>query len=134
MKTPVTETDHLLEANLEWLHSQTVEWLREVDFWKDEATFFYNLLRRKEVTNAFPARELAELETELICIAGQDITALKTKLQQHEEQLKSLLTQPHGDQELEYRQRHREIMVDVVTLENRIRDYKKSVFHYVKQP
>lgn len=134
MKTPMTETGHLLEANLEWLHSQTVEWLREIDFWKDEATFFYNLLRRKDVNNVFPVRELAELETELICIAGQDIAALKTKLRQHEELLKILLAQPDGELEIKYRQRHREIMVDAITLENRIRNYKKAVFNYVKQP
>lgn len=86
------------------------------------------------MTNAFPVRELAQLETELICIAGQDIAALKTKLRQHEELLKSLLTQTPGDQEIEYRQRHREIMVDVATLANRVQDYKKSVFNYVKHP
>lgn len=133
MRTLVIETDHLLEANLEWLHSETLEWMRETDFWKDEAVFFYNLLRRKDVNRAFPARELADLETELLCISGQDLTDLKLSLRQHEELLKLLLLRAPGELEIEYRQRHREIMVDMASLEKRIREYKKQVFNYVKQ-
>lgn len=132
MKTIVTETDHLLEANLDWLHSQTVEWLREVDFWKDEAVFFYTLLRRNDLRTSFPAPELAALENELICISGQDITALKIALRQHEQLLKSILMQTPGDLEIEYRHKHREIMIAVAALENRIREYKKAVFKFVK--
>lgn len=132
MKALVTESNHLLEANLDWLHSQTVEWLREVDFWKDEAVFFYNLLRRSDVRSTFPARELAELENELIRITGQDITALKIALRQHEELLKALIMQTPGELESKYRQKHRDIMFDVTALENRIRNYKKQVFNYVK--
>ena len=132
MKTLVTETDHLLEANLDWLHSQTMEWIREVDFWKDEAVFFYHLLRRKDVSRTFPARELADLENELIRISGQDITSLIVELRQHEQLLKSLMETP-GDRENEYRQKHREIMFHVASLETRIREYKKQVFNYVKQ-
>jgi hypothetical protein len=132
MKTFVSETGHLLESSLDWMHTQTVEWLQEADFWKDETVFFYNLLRKTELRGTFPAEHLAALENELICITGQEITALKIALRQHEELLKSLLTKNSTDREGEYRHKHREIMVDVVSLENRIRDYKKSVFNYVK--
>jgi len=41
---------YLLDAGLGVLHEQSIEWLSEIDFWRDEAVFFYSLIVKKPLS------------------------------------------------------------------------------------
>jgi hypothetical protein len=32
--------EYLLDASLQALHAESLEWIQEIDFWKDEMIFF----------------------------------------------------------------------------------------------
>ena len=59
-----SKKDFLLEAPLEILHSESLEWLEEVEFWKDESAFFYALILEKTKLNpsAFNTKEAKDIE------------------------------------------------------------------------
>lgn len=127
------KADHLLEGSLEWLHTQTVEWMKEIEFWREEMSFFYSLLHRKEVKNAFPTQQLSELEKEIVKISGEDLDKLKSLLQQHERALIKVLEQESREGELDYRHDHTTILYIVNNFQQRIRTFKKSVFDFAKK-
>jgi hypothetical protein len=127
-------TDHLLDGSLEWLHTQTIEWMKEIEFWREEMTFFYNLLHKTELKAAFPTQELSELEKELVKISGEDLDKLKSLLQQHERALKKILEHVSREGELDYRHDHTTILYIVSNFQQRIRTFKKTIFDFVKKP
>lgn len=134
METAAIKNDHLLEGSLEWLHTQTIEWMKEIEFWREEMTFFYNLLHKTELKAAFPTHELSELEKELVKISGEDLDKLKSLLQQHERALKKILEHVSREGELDYRHDHTTILYIVNNFQQHIRTFKKTIFDFVKKP
>lgn len=132
MKTTTTSADHLLDTSLEGLHSQTLGWMKTVDFWKEEGKFFYNLLRKKELRPVFPDHEIAILEKEIIRITADELDPFKLSLAAHERLLKSYFTHPTGSQEKEYRVTHRDLLYRVTVIEDKIRLFKQRVFSFIK--
>lgn len=132
MNTKTTASDHLLDASLEWLHSQTLVWMKDVDFWKEEGKFFYNLLRKKEVRPVFPEREIAVLEKEIVRIMADDLEPLKSTLLAHERLLKSCLKKGIATDEKQYRDAHHEIVHTVNLTDSKIRDFKQRIFKFLK--
>ncbi|MBA3706528.1 MAG: hypothetical protein H0W84_11715 [Bacteroidetes bacterium] len=41
------KSKYLLDAGLEILHEQSIEWLNDIEFWHDEIAFFYSLVIKK---------------------------------------------------------------------------------------
>jgi hypothetical protein len=41
------KTEYLLDASFEYLHNESLEWLNEMDFWRDEMAFFQKLLHKE---------------------------------------------------------------------------------------
>src|SRR3954465_14007088 len=83
----------LLEAPLEILHSESIEWLEEIEFWKDEAAFFYALIIEKTKKNpsAFQTKESKDVESHLVYISAEKIDDLKLELKEHERFLARLV-------------------------------------------
>src|SRR3972149_3928524 len=94
----------------EVLHSESFEWLEEVEFWKDEAGFFYALILEKTKQNplAFKSKEAKDVEKHLIHVSAEKIDDLKMEIQAHERFLSKLMDNPKLDEEL-YRSRHKAI-------------------------
>ncbi len=132
MKTTITSADHLLDTSLEKLHSQTLNWIKAIDFWREEGNFFYNLLRKKELRPVFPEHEIAILEKEIVRITADELDPFKLALAAHERLLKSYLTHPAGSQESEYRLTHRDHLSRFEGIEDKIRLFKQRVFRFIK--
>lgn len=125
------KTDHLLNAGLETLHMESVEWIRELDFWSDEIVFFYKLLRRKEINDPVPSERLAALEKELVWLHSDRIDQLKNELHNHEKLLAGLLRSQTKLEDKSYRDVHRKIYESLSDLHRLIRAFKKEVFDFV---
>jgi hypothetical protein len=124
------KNEYLLDASLEDLHSQSQEWIKEIDFWNDEISFFYKLLHKKETNNVFPARELAEIEKTLIRINSEDMLRLRDEVLNHERLLSTLIRSTSLSEEQVYREAHRRLYRDMYKLNDLIRSFKKSVFSF----
>jgi hypothetical protein len=133
MEMTTVNSDHLLEGSLDWLHQQTTEWCSEVEFWREELVFFYRLLRKRELKANLPSQRLADLEKELVKISSEDLQELRTLLRKHDAKLRKLTEQISKNSELEYRHNHKAILFNIQHFEIKMRNFKKSVFGFVKQ-
>jgi hypothetical protein len=119
----------LLEAPLEVLHSESLEWLEEVEFWKDEAAFFYALIIEKTKQNplVFKTKEAQDVERHLIYVSAEKIDDLKLEIQAHERFLSKLMDNPKLDEQL-YRSRHKTITEKIHRFEFEFKEMKRKVF------
>ena len=124
---------YLLDASLESLHSESLEWLKEIGFWHDEVAFFYKLLHKKESKESFPSRELAAIEMKLVGITGDKLDKVMNAVQNHERSLALLIRTTSFQEDENYRQAHRRLLQDVYDLHILIRNFKKEVFAFVEQ-
>lgn len=128
----IAKTDHLLNASLESLHTDSREWLSEIDFWNEEMSFFYKLMHRREPHISFPTANLASVEKEMIQITSEDLCRLKSEVESHERSLSALVKNNSFGEEQEYRDRHKNLLRDMYNIQVRIKKFKSSVFSFVK--
>lgn len=133
MNTNALKSDHLLEGSLEWLHHQTTEWQMDVEFWREELTFFYQLLRKKELHGSFPGEQLANLEKELLHLSGDSLPELEISLRKHEQALRKLVQEVSSTDVVNYRHDHKTILFSIRQFQKKIRDFKRTVFAFVKK-
>lgn len=122
------KTDYLLTASLETLHAESREWLKEIDFWKDEIAFFYKLIRQKKGSQKFPAAEVTALEKELIRVSNERMEKLYEELQNHEVQLAHLFKEASFNNEDPYRKAHSKHLNSIYELNQDIKDLKRKIF------
>lgn len=125
---------HLLEAGIEALHSQSMEWLEDIAFWRDEAAFLYALEMRKTLISVpvDAKNKIQKIENELVKISGGDLDNLYNEVEKHEHYLDEMLESKREDEE-EYREKHKQIADKVNTFEKRFRKLKKEIFDLVKE-
>jgi hypothetical protein len=122
------KTVYLLEAGLEVLHEESLEWLNEITFWRDETAFFYSLIvTRIPETLAETKKELEKIEKELISISTDELNELENKVTEHEKLLRYLVDCREEDQS-DYRQKHLELSQKIHLLEKRLKTLKKNIF------
>lgn len=125
------KTEYLQDASLETLHAKSREWLNEIDFWIEEMAFFYNLIHMREPHIFFPTARLADLERELITLTSDHLTKLRIDVENHERVLARMVKNISLDEEREYRERHRNLLTEMNSLEVGIREFKRNVFSFV---
>jgi hypothetical protein len=125
-------TEYLLDASLESLHSESREWLSEIDFWTDEMTFFYKLIHLREPHLSFPSADLAVLEKELIRITTENLGKVKLEIENHERALHAIVTNTSFVEERGYRERHRILLIEIHNTQTLIRKFKKQVYSFIK--
>ena len=124
---------YLLEVPLEVLHEESIDWLGEIEFWKDEAAFFYSLiLKRTKGTPLLKTKEAKEVERHLVYVSAERLDDLRIEVSQHEKFLARLLKTDHIDERL-YRKRHQEISVNMAAFEKEFREMKKKIFKLAKK-
>jgi hypothetical protein len=125
---------YLLEASLDVLHAQSVEWLSEIAFWRDETAFIYTLVLKKTLkslpVNAESAIE--QIESELILLSSGDLDDLEKAVEQHEIFLGDLLESKYLS-ERNYRGKHEQLMLKFCEFERRFKDLKREVFQLVER-
>ncbi|MBI2271118.1 MAG: hypothetical protein HYU69_12300 [Bacteroidetes bacterium] len=124
---------YLLEAGLEVLHQQSNEWRSEIAFWRDETAFFYALVVRKtgkEVpVNSKKSLEL--IEAELIRITGGELDELQQEVDLHEYFLSHML-QIRKEDQMDYREKHKQMAAKFDSFEKRFKALKKEIFKVVE--
>ncbi len=127
------KTEYLLDASLGSLHVESQGWLREIDFWGDEMSFFYKLLKRNGAAKDFPEAKLAAIEKELVSINSDKIGKLRREIQAHEQLLAKMLKTASLLDEESYRETHRKLLMDIYSIHLVIRSFKKEVFSFIQQ-
>ena len=127
------KTDYLLNTSLESLHAESREWLREIDFWKDEMAFFYNLIHEKSKGKAFPQAEAAAFERELLEVNTNKLDSLRNQVRSHEQALSTLFTATVLQEEEKYRETHRKLLQEMYDCHLVIRNFKKNIFSYIQK-
>ena len=128
-----TKSNYLLEAPLEILHEESLEWLEEVEFWKDETAFFYKLIiqKSKERTPLLKTKQAKEAERHLIYISAEKLDDLKIEVDAHEKFLSRIINSKKLDEGL-YRSRHKAIAKKFQDFEKEFCDMKKKIFQLVR--
>ncbi|TAL63283.1 MAG: hypothetical protein EPN85_00505 [Bacteroidetes bacterium] len=123
------KSSFLLEAPLEVLHSESLEWLEEIEFLKDETAFFYALIvkKTKQDPSVFKIKEAKDVEKHLIYVSAEKIDDLKMEVQAHERFLARLLDNPKLNEQL-YRSRHKVITEKIHSFEYEFKKMKRKVF------
>ena len=121
-----------LEESLEKLHRESTEWLSEIDFWKDEAAFFYSLMIRRKPATAVSKTKLAkDVEKELIRLSADHMVELHREVTDHEAELSRIIESKILDEQ-PYRQVHEDLRARIQETEADFRALKKQVFNLVK--
>ncbi|MBI4947540.1 MAG: hypothetical protein HY840_14200 [Bacteroidetes bacterium] len=133
-KTSSEKHAFLLEAPLEVLHAESLEWLEEIEFWKDESAFFYTLVIEKTKQNleTFKTKESKDIEKHLVYISAEKLDDLRIEVQAHEQFLARLIGNIKLDDQL-YRRRHKAIAEKIHSFESEFKEMKKKVFLSAKQ-
>jgi hypothetical protein len=131
MELSYPKTDYLLDATLETLHKESAAWLKELDFWADELSFFYKLLHSHRLSGAFPSAEMAGIDKALISLSAENIETLRIRLRGHERQLADLFKPASSEEEQSYRAAHRMLYADMYKLHSDIRTFKQKLFLFV---
>ena len=131
--TPVKKT-FLLEAPLEILHEESMEWLNEVEFWKDESAFFYTLIMQKikKSSRALKTKDGISIENHLIYISSEKLDDLKSEVQKHERFLAKILNDVTQDEQ-SYRLKHKRIATKMYDFEKEFKDMKRKIFQVVEK-
>jgi hypothetical protein len=124
------KNDYLLDASLDTLHAESQDWLKDMEFWADEMTFFYKLLRKKETSEAFPANDLAAMEKAVIKINSDELGNVRSDVLSHERLLSSVMKSTSMAEEQVYREAHRRLHSEMHNLNALIRSFKKEVFDF----
>lgn len=123
----------LLEAPLEVLHEESLEWLEEIEFWKDETAFFYSLIiKRTKNSPLLKTKQFKDIERHLIYISAEKLDDLKLEVKQHEKFLKRIIEDIRLDEQL-YRSRHKQIAKKLNSFEKEFKDMKRKIFVFVKK-
>ena len=128
-----TTDDYLLETGIDALHSQSMEWLEDIAFWRDESAFLYALEMRKTLKSVpvDAKNKIRKIEDELIKISGGDLDDLYDEVEKHEQYLDRMLESKREDEE-PYREKHKQIADKVNRFDKRFRNLKRAIFELVK--
>ncbi len=121
-------SEYLLEASIDTLHAESIEWLNEIEFWGDEIGFFYKLLHRQKTKNRFPSEEMADAEMALIKLNTDKLDKLRLGVISHERLLSSFMKSNSMPEEQVYRETHVKLLSDMHDFEKEIRVFKRNIF------
>ncbi len=119
----------LLENSLEALHRECTAWLSTIDFWKDENTFYKDLLNNRlfqNVTN----KDRDSISALMDKVVGDKLNVFKAEILVHEHNLDVLL-QTKLD-EGNYRSKHRLLLNRFSEFETNMKEIKTGVFELLR--
>lgn len=130
---PTATTAYLLDSGIETLHSQSMEWLEDIAFWRDEAAFLY-ALEVSKTGKAVPVKakgKLEKIDNTLLKMSAGELDSLYDKVEAHEKFLDRLISSKREDEE-SYREKHKQIGEEIIKFGQRFRALKRDIFELVK--
>ncbi|MGK7388976.1 MAG: hypothetical protein ACNS60_01440 [Candidatus Cyclobacteriaceae bacterium M2_1C_046] len=125
---PNPNTAYLLNVSLESLHTESLEWLNEIEFLKDELAFFYKLIYIKEFKHDLPVDAVTNIENQLVYINNDKLKKLKKDLLYHEKVLAQLYKLNPAPEEENYRTKHKHLWNEMHQLSGLVKKMKKDLF------
>jgi hypothetical protein len=124
---------YLLEAGIEILHEQSIEWLNEIAFWREEIAFFYAIIIKKtHLSVPMHSKDAISLiENELDIISGGSLEKLQSEVEAHEKALFKFLNDKTGT-EREYRDAHKKLTHEFENFEKKLKLIKRDIFGLMK--
>lgn len=134
MKTTTSnpKEELVLREGLDVLHFESVAWLSNIAFYKDETKFFADLLEKKKTEDAAQLaytkilKNLDTVHAELFDNLADDIMA-------HERVLSRIQKGEKGLFDADYSGTHYLLKIQMETFISNFREFKKMVFGYVKK-
>ena len=129
------KAQYLLFAGVEVLHEQSIEWLNEIAFWRDETAFLYSLLVNKTLrfVPITAKNNIERVEAELITLTGGELDDLQQAVELHEKVLNNVVSGKHTADEQSYREQHYQLTLTFNKFETRFKFLKKEIFDLAKQ-
>jgi hypothetical protein len=127
------KTAYLLQGSLETLHFETKEWIDEVKFWIDELTILSDLVDHKIAHNNLEDQIHRDLQLNMNSMLDLMSNGILHTLFGHENFLSSLFSTNENLNENDYREKHKEIALNMIRLKNDIKALKKRVFQFLEQ-
>jgi hypothetical protein len=127
------KTDFLLESSLKSLHVECLEWLHNIDYWRDKLGIFYNLLLKKESVSAYPPIPLAALKRQLVSISIEELEILLKEMKRHEYFLAMMLKTPSLLEEKDYREKHRKLQKRFCEIKAQIKAFKEEFYSFIQK-
>ncbi len=127
------KTAYLLQGSLETLHFETKEWIEEVKFWIDELTILEDLTDHKIAHNNLEDQIHRDMQLNMSTMLDHLSNRILHTLFGHESFLSSLFKVNEKLDENEYREKHKEIALNMIHLKNDIRTLKKKAFAFLEQ-
>lgn len=123
------KSTYLLDASVEVLHEQSIEWLNEIAFWRDESAFLYSLFANKTLkfVPVNSKKDIEKIEKELLAMTCEDLDKLQHEVEDHEKFLDLLLKNDHLDKET-YKRKHHALTLTFSEFEKRFKFLKKEIF------
>ena len=125
---------YLLDSSVEVLHRESLEWLEEIEFMKDESAFFYGLINRRLKTPYDPlnAEELKSIENHLIFISANMLAMLHDSVVKHEKFLTKMIESVKQDEQ-SYRSRHAILASKFTDYKKEFKELKRKIFSVVER-
>lgn len=123
------------ETSLESLHAYSLFWLNEIEFWKDEVAFFYQLLRKKSEKHAsdLKTEDAKRIEKHLIHTSVTTLNDLERDVLSHERFLSRIMENPDSSEKI-FRDQHQRMYEKMSDFEREFRQLKKEIFNLAKDP
>lgn len=113
------------------LHAESLEWMSDLAFWREEMSFFYRILRTKEIKRTLPAHELEAIDQEMIKLTSENLMEMKKKVIWHERDLKNAIHPVLTGEEQQYRDKHRSLLTQMHHVQDQVREFKKRVYAFI---
>jgi len=130
-----SSSEFLLPQSLNDLHHTTLEWESKIELWKRELIFFQKLIKEygEQLHRREDVRECDHFKMLLDYYAGQLMTSLTKKMNNHEVRLKALMRNRKKQDEANYRKEHAELTRLMNAYENEFQCYKNELYQLVEK-
>jgi len=125
-------TSYLLGASLRSLHVESQEWLRDINFWRNEVAYFHKLLSKRLALKDSPTDQLVTMEEELEGI-GDEVDNLRKNVLSHERLLAAVLRLNSIMEEEKFSDTHRQLIVEIYSVEKLMENFKGQFFSFFQK-
>ena len=135
MKTLLKPSNNFkLDESLDDLHAQSMEWLSDIAFWKDENAFLVDLLemhKSRALSSNHHYQQLVNFRKNLIDFESRILEDLNLIVLEHEHKLSVIMENEYSDI-VDYRTKHKMISEKVKGVYKSMKELKRNLFSFVK--
>lgn len=120
------------KQNPETMLAKAAAWIADVEFWREEITFFYYQLQVKTERESCPVDILATISRDFSRLSTVDLIELKFMLARHEQSLQVAQEEQASDAVQTCHHDHEVLRHVMQNFSVRIRELKRTLFTFIK--